>query len=294
MLIAGRNRGASPKVGRFGVATGRVLRACGGVLAVVLALGADPAGAQGQSLQEATQNPVADLVSVPLQSNFYFGVGERDVTQYVLNVQPVYPTSISSEWNVIFRPIVPIINQPKAFDSPSSKSAFGLGDVNLQTYFAPSTPRETPLGSMVWGVGPSLYFPTATDDVLGSDEWSAGPGAVVFFSQGSFTYGALANNVWSYAGDEDADDVNQLLVQPFVNYNLPDGWSIGTGPNITANWEVENGERWTLPLGGGVSKLTQIGGQPVLAALRAYYNVVKPEFGPDWQLQAQVNLLFPK
>jgi hypothetical protein len=295
MVIAARIRGARPKLGRMGIASARVLQAGGGMLTVVLALDGDPAGAQsGQSLQEAAQNPIADLISVPFQNNFNFGMGERGVTQYVLNVQPVYPATLTLDWNLIVRPIVPVINQPKAFDGPASEGVFGLGDISLQTYFSPSKTVETALGSVSWGVGPTLVFPSATDDLIGSSKWSAGPGAVVFIAKPPFTYGALVNNVWSYAGDEEAEDVNQLLVQPFVNYNLPDGWSVGMAPIITANWEAEDGERWTLPLGGGVGKLMEIAGQAVQTNLRAYYNVVTPDFGPDWQLQFQLTLLFPK
>ena len=220
----------------------RRIAQCLGALAgagALLALGAGPAAAQsGQSLQEAAQNPIADLISVPFQNNFNFGVGERDVTQYVLNVQPVYPATLTPDWNLIIRPIVPIINQPKAFDGPAYSSAFGLGDINLQLYFSPSRTVASPIGNISWGVGPTLVFPSATDDVLGSSKWSAGPGAVAFISKPPFTYGALVNNVWSYAGDDDAADVNQLLIQPFVNYNLSNGWSIGTAPIITANWEA--------------------------------------------------------
>lgn len=267
----------------------------GPLLAVAIGLCPDFAPAQSSSdLQEAAQNPIADLISVPFQNNFNFGTGERDVTQYVLNVQPVYPAKLSPDWNLIIRPIVPIINQPKLFDSPASESVFGLGDINLQTFFSPTNAAATPFGNVSWGVGPTLVFPSATDDLIGTSKWSAGPGAVVFISKPPFTYGALANNVWSYAGDDDAEDVNQLLIQPFLNYNLADGWSVGTAPIITANWEAADGDRWTLPLGGGVGKLMKIGEQPVQTNLRAYYNAVTPEFGPDWQLQFQLTLLFPK
>ncbi len=147
---------------------------------------------------------------------------------------------------------------------------------------------------MSWGVGPSAVFPSATNDLLGSDKWSAGPGAVVFVSKPPFTYGALVNNVWSFAGDSDAPDVNQFLLQPFFNLNLSDGWSVGTSPVITANWEAADDDRWTLPLGGGVGKLFRLGELPIQANLRAYYNAVKPDAGADWQLQFQWTFLFPK
>jgi hypothetical protein len=277
------------------LSTRRVAQCSALLFAVATSLGARPAEAgSGQSLQEAAQNPIADLISVPFQNNFNFGTGERDVTQYVLNVQPVYPATLTPDWNLIIRPIVPVINQPKAFDDPGSASAFGLGDIFLELFFSQSRPVETLIGNISWGVGPTLVFPSATDDLLGSSKWSAGPGAVAFISKPPFTYGALVNQVWSYAGDDDASDINQLLVQPFLNYNLAGGWSVGTAPIITANWEADDGDSWTLPIGGGVGKLTKIGEVPVQANLRAYWNAVTPEFGADWQLQFQLSLLFPK
>ena len=247
---------------------------------------------KGGNLQEASQNPIASLISVPFQNNFYFGVGELDNTQYVLNFQPVIPIKLNDDWNLIFRPITPIIDKPKLFDGDSDE--FGLGDINPQLFFVPSKPVETGLGSMTWGVGPAFVLPTATDDSLGTGKWSAGPAAVAFFANAPWTYGALVSNVWSVAGDSDREDVNQLAVQPFLNYNLAEGWSFGTAPVITANWNAASGDVWTVPLGGGVSKLFTVRKQPVKASLNGYYNVVAPDLGPDWQLQFQVIFLFPR
>jgi hypothetical protein len=254
----------------------------------------EAAGGSGQALQEAAQNPIANLISVPFQNNFNFGAGENEKMIYVLNVQPVYPATLTESWNLIVRPIVPIINQPQLFDLPGWHSAFGLGDINLQLYLTPSRALETGIGNVSWGIGPTLVFPTATDELLGTEKWSAGPGAVVFISKAPFTYGALVNNLWSYAGDDDREDVNQFLLQPFINYNLSDGWSLGAAPIITANWKAEEGETWTVPVGGGVGKLFRVGKLPIQANLRAYYNAIRPEFGPEWQLQLQFSLLFPK
>jgi len=263
------------------------------LLAAVAPAAAEEAAGSGD-LQEAAQNPIADLISVPFQNNFNFGAGENEKMVYVLNVQPVYPATLTEDWNLIVRPIVPIINQPQLFDLPGQHSAFGLGDINLQLYFTPSTAIATGIGAVSWGFGPTFAFPSATDELLGSGKWSMGPGAVVFISKAPFTYGALANNLWSYAGDDERADVNQFLLQPFVNYNLADGWSLGTAPIITANWEAESGEAWTVPVGGGVGKLFRIGKLPIQANLRAYYNAIKPEYAADWQLQLQFSLLFPK
>ncbi len=249
-------------------------------------------GGSGPSLQQQAQNPIASLISVPFQSNWFFGTGELDRMQYVMVFQPVVPVALTDDLNLILRPIVPIINKPKMFAGDTSK--FGLGDISPQIFLSPSKPVDTFLGELTWGFGPNLLLNTATDDSLGTGKWGAGPNAVVFFSNKPWTYGALVEQTWSFAGDSDRDDVNLFVMQPFVNYNLSGGWSLVSAPIISANWEADSDDRWTLPLGGGVNKLVKIGKQPIQASLRSYYNVVKPEFGPDWQLQFTMTFLFPK
>jgi hypothetical protein len=137
-------------------------------------------------------------------------------------------------------------------------------------------------------------LPTATDDVLGTEKWGAGPSAVVLTVQGHWVYGALINQIWSFAGDDDRDDVDQMLIQPFVNYNLTDGWYLSSSPIITANWEADSGNKWTVPVGGGFGKIFRIGKQPMNASVQAFYNVEKPDNGPDWTLRLQLQFLFPK
>jgi hypothetical protein len=254
-----------------------------------LASGGGGAGEeQGQQAQlaKAAQNPLAKMISVPLQNNFNFGVGPNDATQWILNVQPVIPITLSEDWNLITRTILPIINQP----SPASgvPSAFGLGDINPSFFFSPAKP-----GKWIWGVGPTLTFPTATDSMLGSGKWSAGPAAVALAMPGHWVIGVLANQQWSYAGWGDRD-VSALLIQPFINYNLPHGWYLNSVPIMTANWEANSDDRWTVPIGGGVGKVQKIGKLPVNFQLGAYGNVVKPDNGPDWQLRFQVQFMFPK
>ena len=240
-------------------------------------------------LAKKTQNPVADLISVPFQNNFNFGVGPNNVTQYVLNVQPVIPFKLTEDWNLITRTILPIINQPSI--APGAESAFGLGDLNPAFFFSPRKP-----GALIWGVGPVFTFPTATDTQLGSGKYSAGPTAVALTIQGPWVLGALINQQWSFAGDSDRRDVSAMLIQPFVNYNLPDGWYLSSAPIITANWEASSDNTWTVPVGGGFGKLWRIGkvGLPVNTQIQAFYNVETPDGGPEWQLRFQVQFLFPK
>ncbi len=262
------------------------------VLAVLALLMAAPLWAAEESTEELakkTQNPVADLISVPFQNNFNFGVGPTNGTQYVLNIQPVIPIKLSTEWNLITRTILPVIYQPELI--PGTGPNTGLGDLNPSFFLSPGKP-----GALIWGVGPTLTFPTATDTVLGSGKWSAGPAGVVLTIQGPWVLGVLANQQWSFAGDSNRRSVSQMLIQPFVNYNFRDGWYLTTSPIITANWMADSGNVWTVPLGGGFGKLWRVGkvGLPINTQLQAFYNVARPDGGPDWQLRFQVQLLLPK
>ncbi len=238
-------------------------------------------------LAQAAQNPVANMISLPLQNNTSFGVGPGNDAQNVLNIQPVIPISLSENWNLITRTIAPVIYQPELV--PGSGSEFGLGDINATLFLSPAKP-----GKLIWGAGPAFSFPTATDDILGTDKWSAGPSAVALMIRGPWVIGGLASNLWSFAGDDDRADVNQFLFQYFVNYNMADGWYLSSAPIITANWEADSGNQWTVPFGGGGGKIFKIGKQPINAQVQAFYNVETPDNGPDWSLRLQLQFLFPK
>lgn len=256
-----------------------------GIVAFTHAVRAEEEGTA--DLAKKTQNPVSDLISLPLQNNINFGVGPGDDVQNVLNIQPVIPLKLSEDWNLITRTIVPVIYQSELVRGTGSE--FGLGDINTTLFLSPAKP-----GKVIWGVGPIFSFPTATDKVLGTDKWSAGPSAVALMIRGPWVVGALASNLWSYAGDDDRENVNQFLLQYFVNYNLPQGWYISSAPIITANWKADGGDVWTVPFGGGVGKIFRIGKQPMNAQVQAFYNVAKPDNGPDWTLRLQLQFLFPK
>jgi hypothetical protein len=234
-------------------------------------------------LAKKLQNPVSDLISVPFQNNFNFGYGPEDKMQYLLNIQPVIPQHVTEQWNWIHRSIIPLIDQPAPVNE------FGLGDIQYQGFLSPATP-----GKLIWGVGPVFQFPSATDSQLGTEKWSAGAGVVAVRMDGPWVYGALVNNIWSFAGNDDRSNVNQMLIQPFINYNLGRGLAIGASPIITANWEAPSGQKWTVPLGANVSQIIPIGKLPVSFLLGAYYNVEKPDNGPDWSIRFQIALLFPK
>ena len=240
-----------------------------------------------EDLAKAAQNPVANMISLPFQNNTNFGVGPGNDIQNVFNIQPVIPFSLSEDWNLITRTIAPLIYQPELV--PGAGSTFGLGDINTTLFLSPAKP-----GKLIWGLGPVFSFPTATDGVLGTDKWSAGPSAVALTINGPWVIGGLASNLWSYAGDSDRADVNQFLFQYFINYNLADGWYLSSAPIITANWEADSGNQWTIPFGGGVGKIFKIGKQAMNAQMQAFYNVEKPVGSADWTLRLQLQFLFPK
>ena len=249
-----------------------------------------PASAQ-HPLAEKSQNPIAELITVPFQNTTNFGVGTPDKRQNVLLFQPVAPISLDPDWNLIVRPITPITYQPALF--PGDSYDFGIGDIQVQTYLVPKKTVPVPGGSFIWGVGPVLQAKTATDPRLGTGKWSAGAGGVVFFAVKPFTYGALLNNIWSFAGDSDRANVNLMTLQPFINYNMKDGWYLTSSPVMTANWEATSGNRFTIPLGGGFGRVFKIGDQPISAYIQAFGYADKPEGGPDWSLRTQWTFLFP-
>ena len=244
-------------------------------------------GPSKEELAKLAQNPVANMISVPFQNNFNFGLGPKHVCQYVLNVQPVIPITLSESWNLITRWITPIISQPSP--APGVHSASGLGDINPTFFLSPAKS-----GKIIWGVGPTTTLPTATDSVLGTGMYSVGPSAVALTIQGHWVMGALANNQWSVGG-WGPRNLNNFLVQPFVNYNLPNGWYLTTSPIITADWNADHRDMWTVPVGGGIGKIIKLGGElPLNLQLAAYDNVISPQYGADWQLRFQIQFLLPK
>ena len=247
----------------------------------------------GGDLRSAVQNPISSLISLPFKFTFDFGAPNGEAT--FLNIQPVYPVTVG-DWNLVSRLIVPLIDSPgEVAGTPEipnpipGKGATGLGDINYSMFFSP-----VKYDKIIWGVGPSINFPSATNLQLGSGKWSAGPTAVVITQPGWGTLGMLGRQLWSFAGQSDRANVSQLLVEPFLNYNLPKGWFLITDINITANWNVDSDNRWTVPLGGGIGRIFKIGNQGINSRLEAYYNVVKPDSAPNWQLSFTWQFLFPK
>jgi hypothetical protein len=241
-----------------------------------------------EELAKLAQNPVGNLISLPFQNNTNLNYGPEKGTQNVLNIQPVIPVEVNSEWNVITRTIVPIISQPAMF--PGDGRTNGIGDVVFTAFLSPAVPK-----GLIWGVGPVVQLPTDSNG-LGNKNWGLGASFVVLkLEKGDpWVYGALVNNVWSLTSDQRGGGYNNGLIQPFVNYNFPSGLYLTSSPIVTVNWNAASGQQWTVPIGGGVGKIFHFGKLPVNAMIAAYYNVVKPDYGPTWQVRAQVQLMFPK
>ena len=237
-----------------------------------------------EDLSRQAANPLADLMSFPFQNNLNINYGEFDRNLNVLNIQPVLPFA---DGRIITRTIFPVLWIPD-YSQESGMYSSGLGDISLTAIYAPASEGLT------WGVGPVLEIP-AGGEKRGTQKWGLGPSAVVLVQPGDLTLGALLNNVWSVAGDDSRAEVNKMLLNLFVVYQLGEGWYVNSAPIITADWKAESGEQWTVPLGAGFGKVTFVGGKlPLNVQTQLYYNVVHPDFGPEWQWRFQMQVLLPK
>ena len=256
--------------------------------AVAFSAAAGAARAQdADALAKQLANPVASLISVPFQANLDFGAGEKDNgVAKTLNIQPVVPVTINEDWNLISRTILPLAYRD--YLPPPNGDTFGLGDITQSFFVSPSDPGPS---GIVWGLGPVFLIPTATDDYLGTGKWGLGPTAVVLKQAGPWTVGALANHIWSVAGEEDRADVNQTFLQPFVTYALGQGRTISLNTESTYDWE---NDQWTVPINLGVSQVFKVGSQMMSAQVGGRYYVEAPEGGPKWGVRASLTFLFPK
>ena len=242
---------------------------------------------QADELAKQLSNPVASLISVPFQLNYDSGFGATDADRWLLNVQPVIPFSIGEDWNLISRTIVPFVDIEGLV--PGSDGASGIGDTVQSLFFSPKEPTAS---GLIWGVGPVFLLPTATDDLLGSGKWGIGPTGVVLRQSGPWTYGALANHIWSVAGDEDRPDVNSTFLQPFVTYTTPGATTFALNSESTYDWE---NEAWTASVNATIGQVVPIGGRPVSFTGGVRYWLDSPEGGPEgWGARFVVTLLFPK
>jgi hypothetical protein len=256
---------------------------------------ADDKANQEAELAKKLQNPVASLISVPIQNNWDFGLGPAHAMQYMAKIQPVIPISISEDWNLIIRTIVPVIYQEALVNGPAApfapnglgKSHTGLGDTQQSFFFSP----KAPVGGWILGAGPIGYYPTATESQLGTGQWGAGPTIVALQQTHGFTYGILANQIWSFAGQSGRTEVNSTYLQPFLSYTTKTYTTPSINTETTYNWQDHES---TVPINFQLQQLIKIGKLPVALQAGYRYYVEKPNGGPDWGLRFTITFLFPK
>lgn len=245
------------------------------------------AATSAADLAKELANPVAALISVPLQLNYDGDIGPaRGGSRWLLNIQPVVPVSLSADWNLISRTILPVVWQDEV--APGAGSQSGIGDIVQSLFFSPKEPTA---GGLIWGVGPVLLVPSGSDDLLSAKKWGLGPTGVVLKQQGPWTYGALANHIWSVGGSG-SQDISTTFVQPFVSYTLPTAWSFTLNTESTYDWERS---QWAVPVNFVVSKVARLGDQLVSVGGGARYWADGPDSGPHgWGFRLVVTFLFPR
>jgi hypothetical protein len=242
-----------------------------------------------EALAKKLSNPIADLVSLPLQFNWQEGYGVNDDLQFVMNFQPVVPFHISKDWNLIGRFIVPYISQPEI--QPGVGPVSGLGTITFSTFFSPADSK-----GFTWGVGPVFGLPMTSDPLLGGGQWLMGPTAVGLYQTGPWTMGALVNQQFSVAntGNQPRPYFSLAFMQPFLAYTTKSAVTFTLQSQSTYNWEGDTGERWTVPVNFLVSKLTKLGPFPFSIQAGAGYYAAHPDVGPKWRFQMQFVVLLPQ
>ena len=242
---------------------------------------------QAAELAKKLANPVASLISVPLQFNYDEKYGINDnAEKFFINVQPVIPITLNEDWNLISRTILPLVHLN---DVPPGNEENGLGDTTQSFFFSPSQPTSN---GIIWGAGPVLLLPTASDELLGSEKWGAGPTAVLLKQSGPWTLGFLGNHIWSFAGEDDRTDINASYLQPFVSYITKTHTTFNVNTEATYDWEAE---QWSVPINFQVSQLLKIAGQPISIGAGVRYWADSPDAGPeDWGARLTLTFLFPK
>jgi hypothetical protein len=238
------------------------------------------------ALAQKLQNPVASLISVPIQNNWDFGIGATDAMRYTVNVQPVIPFKLNDDINLITRTIVPIIHAESPVAGGDSIS--GMGDIVQSFFLSPAKPTTS---GIIWGAGPVFLYPSATDDRLGTEKFGLGPTAVLLRQQGPWTYGGLVNHIWSVTGNKQRSDVSGTFLNPFLSYTTSKQTTYSLSTESTYDWERN---QWLVPMQAGVSQLVMFGTQPVQFSGSARYYAEVPKGGSEWGLRFSVTLLFPK
>ncbi len=246
------------------------------------------AEADKAALAKQLSNPVASLISVPIQVNYdeNIGPGEKG-ERWTTNIQPVAPFSLNEDWNLISRTILPVISQQDVV--PGAGSQDGIGDIVQSAFFSPKAPTSN---GWIWGAGPVLLLPTGSKRELTADKWGLGPTAVALRQSGHWTYGALVNHIWDVGGNGDRSDINSTFIQPFLVYNTATAMSIALNTETTYDWESDQA---SVPLNLNVSQVLHFGPQLVQLGVGVRRWLDSPNNGPSgWGARFNFVLLFPK
>lgn len=235
-----------------------------------------------RELARQDQNPITRFYVMRFEDNVQLGYGPHNEAQNFFRLQPLIPIELGPDWTLLTRVIIPIVHQPWP------RSADGLGDISLIAFLTPAR-----VSRFIWGLGPAMLVPTATDKTIGFEKWSAGPAVAAVYSTQRWVVGVVAQNLWSFSGDDERQEVSLMSLRPLVNYNLPEGWYLTTSPSIVANWQGDDDDRWLVPVGGGVGKVYRLGGQRLSTTVESYYHAETPGIGPEWQMRMQLSFLYP-
>jgi len=236
-----------------------------------------------QELAKDKKNPLADAFKVPFEFTTGFRIGPNHNTGENLNIQPVVPFALTSDWNLIARPLIPLTYVPEPIDE------FGLADVQLSLFLTPAGAER-----WIWGAGPIFQFPTASSSDLGAGKWAAGPTGALVYSDGPWFNGVLASHLWSFAGDRARSEVNQTSFEVLLSYNFANGSYIQFDPVSTYDWSANGRNAWTVPVGMDVGKVFKIGSRAISVQLGAYDYVQRPQDAAQWMIRTQIMLLFPR
>jgi hypothetical protein len=254
---------------------------------------------QNEEIAQKLQNPLSNISALPIQHNFGLGASQNNKMGYGLSLQPLHSTPFNS-FNIVHRAIfgiayVPGITEGLAMlpqgapENGMIDGTWGITDLNYSFFYTPKSAKK-----IIWGIGPSINLPTASDNRLGSGKWSAGGSVVLVYQTGRWTFDWIMRQTWSFAGDENRRDVNQMVLQPLIAYSLGKGWIANTLPTINANWDFESGQKWTVPLGGGISKVLVVGKTPISLGAQYYQYVIRPDLAPTSEFRIGTTIIFSK
>jgi hypothetical protein len=253
------------------------------VLSVAAGSIAQEAKRSESDLARQLQNPLTNstLLRLPLQRDFSSYTDRNNPTQTIISANSMIPFSFTPGWNTNARSVSPV------FTGKSGAGGFGIRDLSLSALV---TPADVP--TVTWGLGPALSFPAA-NSAARNDKRGVGISGAAVYSLKAWVGGVFISNTWSFEGSSPGRNANQMVVQPFLNYNLSKGWYLTSAPAITVDWQSNGSEAWTVPVGGGVGKVVSLYGQMFNLGAQGYVYPVHPAPGNTWAVQTTLQWLFP-